>query len=79
MSNPTPIVIADDLWEGDAEAVITSWLVSDGAEVTAGDLVAEIMSEKAQFEIEAPVAGVLKILEDEDAVIAKGAVIAQVE
>ena len=27
----------------------------------------------------APVAGVLKILEDEDAVIAKGAVIAQVE
>lgn len=53
--------------------------MSDGAEVAAGDLVAEIMSEKAQFEIEAPVAGVLKILEDEDAVIAKGAVIAQVE
>lgn len=79
MSNPTHIVIADDLWEGDAEAVITSWLVSDGAEVAAGYLVAEIMSEKAQFEIEAPVAGVLKILEDEDAVIAKGAVIAQVE
>ena len=75
----TPILIADDLWEGDAEAVITAWLVSDGAEVAAGDLVAEVMSEKAQFEIEAPVAGVLKILEDEDAVIAKGAVIAQVE
>ena len=40
----TPIVIADDLWEGDAEAVITAWLVSDGAEVAAGDLVAEVMS-----------------------------------
>jgi len=75
----TPIVIADDLWEGDAEAVITSWLVSDGAEVAAGDLVAEVMSEKSQFEIEAPVAGVLKIIEEEDAVIAKGAVIGQVE
>ncbi len=75
----TPIVIADDLWEGDAEAVITSWLASDGAEVAAGDLVAEVMSEKAQFEIEAPVAGVLKIIEEEDAVIAKGAVIGQVE
>ncbi len=75
----TPIVIADDLWEGDAEAVITSWLVSDGAEVAAGDLVAEVMSEKAQFEIEAPAAGVLKILEEEDAVIAKGAVIGQVQ
>ncbi|WP_312722937.1 lipoyl domain-containing protein [Stutzerimonas kunmingensis] len=75
----TPIVIADDLWEGDAEAVITSWLVGDGAEVAAGDLVAEVMSEKAQFEIEAPAAGVLKIIEEEDAVIAKGAVIGQVE
>ncbi len=75
----TPIVIAYDLWEGDAEAVITAWLVSDGAEVAAGDLVAEVMSEKAQFEIEAPVAGVLKIIEEEDAVIAKGAVIGQVE
>ena len=75
----TPIVIADDLWEGDAEAGITSWLVSDGAEVAAGDLVAEVMSEKAQFEIEAPVAGVLKIIEEEDAVIAKGAVIGQVD
>ncbi len=75
----TPIVIADELWEGDAEAVIISWQASDGAEVAAGELVAEIMSEKAQFEIEAPVAGVLKILEEEDAVIAKGATIAQVE
>ena len=75
----TPIVIADDLWDGDAEAVITSWLVSDGAEVAPGDLVAEIMSEKAQFEIEAPVAGVLKILEQEDAVITKGATIGAVE
>ena len=37
------------------------------------------MSEKAQFEIEAPAAGVLKIIEEEDAVIAKGAVIGQVE
>ena len=75
----TPIAIADDLWEGDAEAVITAWLVSDGAEVAAGDLVAEVMSEKSQFEIEAPAAGVLKIIEEEDAVIAKGAVIGQVE
>lgn len=75
----TPIVIADDLWDGDAEAVITAWLVSDGAEVGPGDLVAEIMSEKAQFEIEAPVAGVLKIVAGEDAVIAKGATIGVVE
>jgi pyruvate/2-oxoglutarate dehydrogenase complex dihydrolipoamide acyltransferase (E2) component len=75
----TPIVIANDLWDGDAEAVITAWLVSDGAEVAPGDLVAEIMSEKAQFEIEAPVAGGPKITAGEDAVIAKGATIGVVE
>ncbi|MDH4559399.1 lipoyl domain-containing protein [Pseudomonas sp. BN411] len=77
MSNP--ILIPIDLWEGDAEAVITSWLVSDGAEVGQGDLVAEIMSEKAQFEIEAPASGLLKILEVEDAVVGKGATIGLVE
>ncbi|CAI8893904.1 lipoyl domain-containing protein [Pseudomonas sp. IT-P291] len=77
MSNS--ILIPADLWEGDAEAVITSWLVSDGAEVAQGDLVAEIMSEKAQFEIEAPACGVLKILEEEDAVVVKGAIIGLVE
>ena len=77
MSNP--ILIPTDLWEGDAEAVITSWLVSNGAEVGQGDLVAEIMSEKAQFEIEAPASGLLKILEEEDAVDGKGATIGLVE
>ena len=46
--------IPTNLWEEDSEAVITSWLVSDGGTVTEGQLVAEIMVEKVQHEVRAP-------------------------
>ena len=32
----TEVLIPNDLWEEDDEAVITSWLVSDGASVSEG-------------------------------------------
>lgn len=73
------IRVPDDLWEGDTEGVITAWLVSDGAEVAQGDLVAEVMVEKAQYEIEAPLSGKLTIAKEEDEVVEKGSVIATVE
>lgn len=73
------IRVPDDLWEGDTEGVITSWLVSDGAEVAQGDLVAEVMVEKAQYEIEAPLSGKLTIAKEEDEVVEKGSVIATLE
>lgn len=53
----TAISVPDDLWEGDNEGVITAWLVDDGSRVSQGDLIAEVMVEKAQYEIEAPAAG----------------------
>ena len=61
------------------EANLVEWMVADGASVAKGDPLYALESEKSVQEIEAPVAGVLKILEEEDAVIAKGATIAQVE
>ncbi|SDJ58740.1 lipoyl domain-containing protein [Billgrantia gudaonensis] len=73
------IRVPEDLWEGDTEGVITAWLVDDGATVAQGDLIAEMMVEKAQYEIEAPVSGRLVIAKEEDEVVAKGAVIATVE
>jgi pyruvate/2-oxoglutarate dehydrogenase complex dihydrolipoamide acyltransferase (E2) component len=79
MSMTTEIAVPEDLWEGDTEGVITSWLVSDGAEVAQGDLVAEVMVEKAQYEIEAPLSGRLAIVKEEDEVVAKGSVIATLE
>ncbi|RBP86163.1 biotin-dependent enzyme [Rhodobacter sp. 140A] len=75
----TDIIIPTDLWEEDTEAVITSWLADDGAQVAEGALIAEIMTAKVQYEIHAPAAGRLVILAAQDAVVPKGAVIGRVE
>lgn len=71
----TEIVIPVDLWEEDTEAVITSWLASDGATVAKDALIAEIMTEKVQYEIEAPAAGTLNIAKQVDDIVNKGDVI----
>ncbi|HKJ95257.1 MAG TPA: lipoyl domain-containing protein, partial [Gammaproteobacteria bacterium] len=41
------------------EARIVNWRVDEGAEVSKGDPVLEIETDKAIFEVEAPVAGIL--------------------
>jgi len=75
----TDVKIPEDLWEEDSEAVITNWLANDGATVSAGMLIAEIMTEKIQHEIEAPADGVLKISKEVDDIVKKGDVIGTVE
>lgn len=74
----TDVTIPLDLWDDDGDGVITTWLVSDGATVSVGDLLAEVMTEKIQYEIEAPVAGVLEHKKEEDAIVNKGDVIATI-
>ncbi|ESZ87919.1 MAG: biotin attachment protein [Blastomonas sp. CACIA14H2] len=71
----TEIVIPSDLWEEDSEAVITSWLASDGAAIDEGALIAEIMVEKVQHELLAPASGTLSISRQVDDVVSKGDVI----
>ncbi|WP_299506742.1 lipoyl domain-containing protein [uncultured Roseobacter sp.] len=71
----TDIIIPTDLWEEDEDAVITSWLVNDGATVEEGALIAEIMTAKVQYEIHAPASGTVSIKEEADAVVPKGGVI----
>jgi pyruvate/2-oxoglutarate dehydrogenase complex dihydrolipoamide acyltransferase (E2) component len=44
------------------EVIVMEWLVDDGTHVNAGDPLVLIESEKTQFEMEAPVAGVLEIV-----------------
>jgi pyruvate/2-oxoglutarate dehydrogenase complex dihydrolipoamide acyltransferase (E2) component len=72
------VKIPTDLWEEDTEAAITSWLVSDGAKVSDGQLIAEIMVEKVQYEIRSPGAGTIKIGLPVEAVVAKGGSIATI-
>ncbi len=74
----TNIIIAADLWEGDDEFVITAWLASDGATVTEGALIAEIMTAKVQYEVTAPATGILSIAKAQDEVAAKGDVIGSI-
>jgi pyruvate/2-oxoglutarate dehydrogenase complex dihydrolipoamide acyltransferase (E2) component len=73
------VLVPRDLWEDDKQAVITTWLARDGVEVRAGDLLAEIMVEKAQLEIRAPQAGRLTVLRKVDDVVSKGDAIARVD
>lgn len=69
------IIIPKDLWDEDLETVITTWLISDGANVEKDALIAEIMTAKVQYEIRAPASGTISIKEQADSVVPKGAVI----
>ena len=73
------ITVPADLWEDDSEGVITAWLFNNGVDVDESDLLAEVMVEKAQYEIVAPAAGVLTIVKQEDKVVTKGAIIATLD
>lgn len=66
------IIIPENLWEGDLEAVITNWFVNNQSEVAAGALIAEIMVEKVQYEITAPSSGVITITKKTDDIVKKG-------
>ncbi|MGH1432606.1 MAG: biotin attachment protein [Neptuniibacter sp.] len=74
----TDVIVPVDLWEEDSEAVITSWLASDGGDVTEGDVIAELMVEKIQYELVSPATGALKIIKDVDDVVEKEQLIATI-
>lgn len=67
--------------EGDEvdEVTLVVWLKGAGDRIAEGEVIAEAMTEKLNFEIESPVAGVLeRILVEEDDTVAVGQPIAQV-
>lgn len=66
------VIVPANLWEEDSEAVITSWLASEGANVSENDVIAELMVEKIQYELLAPASGSLSITKDADEIVAKG-------
>ena len=61
------------------EAKVSRWLVEDGDTVAAGQLVVEVETDKATVEIEAPVAGLLRIVAGEGAIVAVDGVLAELE
>lgn len=73
------VKIPDELWEDDSEGVLTAWLFDDGASVSEGDVIAEVMTEKVQHEMTAPASGTLRLRVQLDDVVQKGDVIATIE
>ena len=75
----TDVCIPADIWDAQLEGVITAWLYDDGAPVAAGDVIAELMSEKVSFALESPSAGRLRILVSPEIGIRPGQVVARIE
>lgn len=66
-----------DLGEGIEDATISRWLVKEGDEVKAGDVILEVATDKVDTEVNAPAAGkVLKISAREGEIVALDAVLA---
>lgn len=62
-----------------SEGVLTEWLVDDGATVAEGQAIYTLESDKSANEVEAPAAGVIKILvQPDDDPIPVGTVVAHI-
>lgn len=75
----TNIRLADDQWEEDLEGNLLTWIYDDGAQVSAGDIIVEIMVEKLQVEIEAPASGILRHGKAEGDLVNRGDVIGRID
>ena len=60
------------------EGTVISWKVEDGADVKKGDVIAEVESDKASFEINAEADGPFHIVVEEGKAVPVGSVIAQI-
>ncbi|HYC87035.1 MAG TPA: biotin/lipoyl-containing protein, partial [Chryseosolibacter sp.] len=65
--------------ESITEVTIANWLKKDGDTVQLDEVIAELESEKATFELTAPNAGVLKIVKQKGETVPIGEVICEVD
>ena len=75
-------VTVPDVWGDDKskEGVVINWFYSAGATVKQGDVLAEGMVEKVNFEIQAPASGVLaRVLAPVNTPVLPGTAIAEIE
>jgi 2-oxoglutarate dehydrogenase E2 component (dihydrolipoamide succinyltransferase) len=73
-----PILVPDDQPSG-SEIYLSAWLIRPGERVEAGEVVAEIMTEKVNLEIATPVSGTVEsLLVREGDQVSPGQMIAEV-
>lgn len=58
---------------------LNEWMVADGEAVAAGDIVCTLETDKTTVEVEAPVAGTLRVLAAEGEAYAVGTLIGRIE
>jgi pyruvate/2-oxoglutarate dehydrogenase complex dihydrolipoamide acyltransferase (E2) component len=72
-----PVLVPDST--GGSEIYLSAWLVRPGERVEAGDIIAEIMTEKVNLEITAPVSGTIEsLMVGEGQLVNAGQMIAEV-
>ena len=74
----TDVQIPAEIIEEGAEGAISVWLLRDGEMVSAGDVLAEVMNEKAVAELIAPASGRLTILVPAEVPVRAGQVVARI-
>jgi pyruvate/2-oxoglutarate dehydrogenase complex dihydrolipoamide acyltransferase (E2) component len=75
-----PIRVNEYLWNGAMapEGILDGWYRDDGAQIAAGDKLAEVEIEGVRHEVTAPVGGRLRVLIFAGAILDPGDVIGQV-
>lgn len=69
------IRIPDDIWDGDPEGTLVSWLYESGDRVPADSVIAQLMVEKVQLDLVTPAAGVLRIEVPPETAVRRGQVV----
>ncbi len=72
-------MIVPTVGESITEVTISSWLKADGDFVELDEVIAEVDSDKATFELPAEANGILRIVAEEDSTIEIGALICKIE
>lgn len=66
--------------DGVTQVTISEWINAIGDQVKKGEVIVEIMTDKAAFEVPSPATGILKeILTEDDTEVAVGSVIGRIE
>jgi pyruvate/2-oxoglutarate dehydrogenase complex dihydrolipoamide acyltransferase (E2) component len=63
----------------DVSGVIATWFAQDQQTVQPGQVIAEIAIDKVTLDIEAPVAGIIRLLVAEEAEVTSGQLIAEID
>ncbi len=74
----TEVYVPEGLWDEDQEGTIGTWYYQSGEQVSEGQVIAEILTEKVAHDVAAPASGTLQILLPEEQPVNTGEPIARI-